>query len=135
MSGILYHYAACVWRQRGQLHPQRRRPKGIFIAPQKQRRRPQLRELGTQGIGQPQAFLADTLERREAQIAWLEAGMPKIVVYGAHDAALLDLETAAQQRQIPTSVVRDAGRTVVPAGTITCIGIGPAPRESIDVLT
>lgn len=78
------------------------------------------------------AFLAAS---REAQAAWLAAGMPKIVVYGAHDAALLDLETAAGQRQIPHCVIRDAGRTVVPAGTVTCIGIGPAPRESIDALT
>jgi peptidyl-tRNA hydrolase len=61
--------------------------------------------------------------------------MPKIVVYGADDAALLALETAAQQRQIPNSLIRDAGRTIVPAGTVTCIGLGPAPRESIDALT
>ena len=70
-----------------------------------------------------------------AQVAWLEAGMPKIVVYGAHDAALLELEMIAQQRQIPNCIIRDAGRTVVRAGTITCVGLGPAPAASIDRLT
>jgi PTH2 family peptidyl-tRNA hydrolase len=78
------------------------------------------------------AFLA---AGRAAQIAWLEAGQPKIVVYAAHDAALLELEASAQQRQIPACLIRDAGRTVVPAGTITCVGLGPAPAADIDLLT
>jgi len=78
------------------------------------------------------AFLA---AGHAAQVAWLEAGMPKIVVYGAHAAALLELEATAQQRQIPNCVIRDAGRTVVAAGTITCVGLGPAPAEHIDRLT
>src|SRR5262245_33025998 len=78
------------------------------------------------------AFLAAS---HEAQIGWLQAGMPKIVVYDTHDVALLDLEATARQRQIPSCVIRDAGRGVVRAGTITCVGIGPAPHESIDPLT
>jgi len=78
------------------------------------------------------AFLAAS---HAAQAAWLEAGMPKVVVYGAHDAALLELEATARQREIPNCVIRDAGRTVVPAGTITCVGLGPAPAASIDRLT
>ncbi len=78
------------------------------------------------------AFLA---AGQPAQIAWLQAGQPKIIVYGAHDAALLELEANAHQLQLPVCLVRDAGRTVVPAGTITCVGIGPAPAASIDPLT
>src|SRR3954468_22080274 len=78
------------------------------------------------------AFLAAS---HAAQAAWLEAGMPKIIVYGTHDAALLELEMIAQKRHIPNCVIRDAGRTVVPAGTITCLGLGPAPAASIDRLT
>ncbi len=61
-----------------------------------------------------EAFLAAS---HEAQIAWLQAGMPRIVVYSAHDAALLDLEATACQRQIPSCIIRDAWRTVVRAGT------------------
>lgn len=78
------------------------------------------------------SFLAAS---HEAQVAWLQAGMPKIVVYGAEDAALLDLEATARQRQIPTCVIRDAGRTVVRADTMSCVGIGPAPHENIAPLT
>lgn len=78
------------------------------------------------------AFLAASVD---AQAVWVRAGMPKIVVYARDDAAILALESAAQERQIPVCLVRDVGRTVVPPGTITCIGIGPALASSIDSLT
>jgi peptidyl-tRNA hydrolase len=71
----------------------------------------------------------------QAQLAWLQAGMPKIVVYAADADALVQLETAARQRQIPACLVHDAGRTVIPAGTITCVGLGPAPADILDPLT
>ncbi|HEX5689878.1 MAG TPA: aminoacyl-tRNA hydrolase [Roseiflexaceae bacterium] len=78
------------------------------------------------------AFVAARLPE---QAAWLQAGMPKIVV-GAPDAeSLLQLEAQARERLIPVILVRDAGRTVVPTGTITCLGLGPAPAEAIDALT
>jgi peptidyl-tRNA hydrolase len=70
-----------------------------------------------------------------AQAAWLDVGMPKIVVYAADADALQQLETAARQRGIPICLVRDAGRTVIPAGTITCLGLGPAPAEAVDQVT
>jgi PTH2 family peptidyl-tRNA hydrolase len=78
------------------------------------------------------AFLAATTD---AQAMWIEAGMPKIVVYASDDDALRDLESAAQQRRIPVCLIRDEGRTVVPPETLTCIGIGPALATSIDSLT
>jgi peptidyl-tRNA hydrolase len=71
----------------------------------------------------------------QAQIAWLQVGMPKIVVYAADAEALVQLETDAQQQHIPACLVHDAGRTVLPAGTITCLGLGPAPAETVDRLT
>jgi PTH2 family peptidyl-tRNA hydrolase len=78
------------------------------------------------------AFLAATAD---AQATWIEAGMPKIVVFASDEAALHALESAARQRQIPVCLIRDEGRTVVPPETITCIGIGPALATSIDSLT
>ena len=78
------------------------------------------------------AFLAAS---SEAQVAWLEAGMPKIVVYASDEQAILALEQAAHQNQIPACLIRDAGRTVVSPGTITCLGIGPAAAKGIDSLT
>ena len=78
------------------------------------------------------AFVAAT---QQAQAAWLEIGMPKIVVYAADAGALIQLEMAAREQQIPACLVYDAGRTVIPAGTMTCLGLGPAPTELVDGLT
>lgn len=78
------------------------------------------------------AFLqADTA----AQQNWLANGMPKVVLQGQTEAELRSLEQAAQARSLPVYLITDAGRTVLPAGTVTCLGIGPAPAEAIDALT
>ena len=71
----------------------------------------------------------------QAQRAWLQIGMLKIVVYAADADTLVQLEQAAQRQQIPACLVHDAGRTVLPAGTITCLGLGPAPADALDPLT
>jgi PTH2 family peptidyl-tRNA hydrolase len=78
------------------------------------------------------AFVAASAQ---AQLAWLQVGMPKIVVYAADADALVQLEMAARQQQIPACLVHDAGRTVIPAGTITCLGLGPAPADTLDPLS
>lgn len=78
------------------------------------------------------AFVAAS---EQAQAAWLQVGMPKIVVYAADADALIVLEARAHWQQIPACLVRDAGRTVLPSGTITCLGLGPAPAELVDRLT
>jgi PTH2 family peptidyl-tRNA hydrolase len=78
------------------------------------------------------AFVAASAQ---AQRAWLQVGMPKIVVYALDLDTLVQLEAAARQHQIPACLVHDAGRTVIPAGTITCLGLGPATAEVLDPLT
>jgi PTH2 family peptidyl-tRNA hydrolase len=78
------------------------------------------------------AFVVAT---QQAQLAWLQVGMPKIVVYAADADALVQLEQRAKEQQIPACLVHDAGRTVLAAGTITCLGLGPAPADTIDALT
>ena len=72
---------------------------------------------------------------QQAQVAWLQVGMPKIVVYAADADALVQLEARAREQQIAACLIHDAGRTVVPAGTITCLGLGPAPVETLDPFT
>jgi PTH2 family peptidyl-tRNA hydrolase len=70
-----------------------------------------------------------------AQQRWLEEGMPKIVLRVANEEELLRLHEQAQQAGLPALLVEDAGKTVLPAGTYTCLGIGPAPDEGVDQLT
>jgi peptidyl-tRNA hydrolase len=71
----------------------------------------------------------------DRQSAWLEAGMPKVVLRCENQAALLELAAQAQAAGLPTMLVRDAGRTVVEAGTATCVGIGPDDPARIDAIT
>jgi peptidyl-tRNA hydrolase len=66
---------------------------------------------------------------------WLEVGMPKVVLRGDDDAHLATLEQRAADAKLPVALIRDAGHTVVAAGTVTCLGIGPAGDEAIDALT
>lgn len=71
----------------------------------------------------------------EAQQRWLDDGMPKVVVKAPGAEDLLRLEALAHSRGVPASLIEDAGRTVVPEGTLTCLGLGPAPEEAIDEIT
>ena len=61
--------------------------------------------------------------------------MPKIVLRCDSEQELLALEAAAESAGLPNALIRDAGHTVVAAGTVTCLGLGPATIEAIDALT
>ncbi len=69
------------------------------------------------------------------QRAWFEAGMPKIVLSCASGVELAGLAAAAEAAGLPVFLVRDAGKTVVEAGTATCLGIGPASAQRIDAIS
>ena len=45
------------------------------------------------------------------------------------------LRKVAETQSLIVVQVEDRGLTQIPAGTITCIGIGPAPTELIDRVT
>ncbi len=63
------------------------------------------------------------------------AGMPKVVLKVADEAALQALQAKAQSAGMPVALIQDAGRTVVAAGTLTCVGIGPATAAQLEPLT
>lgn len=69
------------------------------------------------------------------QQAWFDQGMPKIVVAARGSAELQSLADQASQAGIAIALIRDAGRTVVASGTVTCLGLGPAPAAEIDKIT
>jgi peptidyl-tRNA hydrolase, PTH2 family len=71
----------------------------------------------------------------EARMEWLGEGMPKVVVQVQDEVELHRLLDQALLEGIPAELIEDAGRTVVLEGTITCLGLGPAPDEKIDRLT
>ena len=71
----------------------------------------------------------------DQQKQWFGEGMPKVVLSGDSEQEITELHQKAVESDIPTQIIRDAGRTVVASGTITCVGIGPAAKEDIDKIT
>jgi PTH2 family peptidyl-tRNA hydrolase len=67
--------------------------------------------------------------------AWLEEGQPKVVLKAVSAAQLEDIVSHARTASLPVEVVRDAGRTQLAPGTVTCCAIGPAETERIDLVT
>ena len=66
---------------------------------------------------------------------WKHTGMKKIVLKVQTLEQLEEYYKKAKKAKLPCSIIADAGHTVVKAGTITCVGIGPETEEKIDLIT
>lgn len=66
---------------------------------------------------------------------WLREGQCKVALRVRTVEALSGLGKEADTRGLPYSIVQDSGLTQVAPGTITCLGIGPAPANLLDPLT
>jgi len=73
--------------------------------------------------------------RRKWFDEWLNEGQRKIAVKVKSEKEMSQLETAAKELGLPNALIVDRGLTEIPAGTVTCLGIGPAPAEKVDKLT
>ena len=67
--------------------------------------------------------------------AWRDEGQRKIVVKAKDLNELLLLKDKAERLGLITCIIRDAGLTEVPPGTITCMGIGPDDEQIINKIT
>jgi peptidyl-tRNA hydrolase, PTH2 family len=79
-----------------------------------------------------EAFLSASAEDRRV---WLAEGMPKVVLACGGPEELRTIHERAVAARLPAALIRDAGRTVVPEGTPTCAGIGPADDAALDAIT
>ena len=66
---------------------------------------------------------------------WLDSGQKKVVLKVSSERELIDIYEKARNSGLPAVVIADAGLTELPPGTITAVGIGPAPDERIDRIT
>ncbi|XP_069700962.1 peptidyl-tRNA hydrolase 2, mitochondrial-like [Periplaneta americana] len=64
--------------------------------------------------------------------AWSDDGQAKVVLKVDTERELLELASTAQSNGLITSLVQDAGRTQIAAGSKTVLGIGPGPVNLID---
>ena len=73
--------------------------------------------------------------RKEWFEGWLREGQCKIAVKVKNEKELVKLEGEAKELGLPNALIVDRGLTEIPAGTVTCLGIGPAPVERVDKIT
>ena len=66
---------------------------------------------------------------------WALQGMKKIVVKVIDEKDLYKYIQQAKDKGLTTSVITDAGKTVVAPGTVTCGAIGPNEEEAVDIIT
>lgn len=66
---------------------------------------------------------------------WLREGQKKVVLKVSSLEEILELKERADRERIPNAIIADAGLTELEPGTVTCLGLGPAPSETIDRLT
>lgn len=72
---------------------------------------------------------------RTAVSNWKSEGQKKVVLKVAGVQDLFRLREEAERAGIPSAIVADAGLTEIPPGTITALGLGPAPNRLIDKVT
>jgi len=66
---------------------------------------------------------------------WKRQGAKKVVLKVKDLRELKKLYKKAKNGKLPCFLVRDAGKTQIRKGTITCLSIGPAKEEDIDKIT
>jgi len=67
--------------------------------------------------------------------AWEKTGQAKVCLKIDSEESMLNLAAKAREAGLTWTIVRDAGRTQVEAGSMTVLGIGPAAVEDIDKIT
>jgi PTH2 family peptidyl-tRNA hydrolase len=82
------------------------------------------------------AAYKETVRRgRGLEQAWGAAGEPTIVLQVENAEKLEQLNRAAKKSGVVACTVRDAGRTQVASGSMTCCAIGPDRLAAIDAIT
>jgi len=66
---------------------------------------------------------------------WRREGAMKVVLKIPTLKDLTQISKKAKEAKLPYALIRDAGRTQLRAGTVTCLGIGPAEESKIDRIT
>ena len=78
-----------------------------------------------------EAYLRTAKKKPEWATMWIAEGMKKIVLRVESKEELTALFNELKN-QLPSALITDAGHTQVESGTLTALGVGPAPEVEID---
>ncbi|HIF46017.1 MAG TPA: aminoacyl-tRNA hydrolase [Candidatus Poseidoniales archaeon] len=67
--------------------------------------------------------------------AWFAGGQAKVTLKGTDDEQLLYLHEKAKLAGLNSCIIRDAGRTQIPSGSLTVVAIGPALKNELNQIT
>ncbi len=67
--------------------------------------------------------------------SWRAEGAKKVVLKVESEQAIIRLRDLAVRASLANSLIKDAGLTEVPAGTITALAIGPDEESKINKIT
>lgn len=68
-------------------------------------------------------------------LRWERHGQAKVALQVKSQQELVDLRFKALDLGITAEVIQDAGRTQIEAGSLTVLGVGPAPKSLVDKVT
>jgi PTH2 family peptidyl-tRNA hydrolase len=79
----------------------------------------------------------ESLQRSNPELLqrWKTDGQAKVVVQVSDEEQLELLQGIAQSLEITARIIHDGGRTQIPAGSATVLGLGPAPKPLLDQVT
>ena len=80
------------------------------------------------------AYALTLSRKKEDAREWEEEGQKKIVLKVGSEEELLSLYER-MKREVPCALIRDAGKTQLEPGTVTCFGAGPAEESVINKYT
>lgn len=72
---------------------------------------------------------------KKAFDAWFNCGQAKVVLKVDSLDELKQYMQEARSNKLTVAMITDAGRTQIEPGTVTCLGIGPAPVSELDKIT
>ena len=66
---------------------------------------------------------------------WERLGQAKVAVKTENEEELLLLQAQAVSLGLCAQVIHDQGRTQIPSGSATVLGVGPGPKSVVDQVT
>ena len=78
----------------------------------------------------------EAMKRRETWFEdWKAEGQKKVVLKVKSSGEIDEIYRRAKAAKLPSAIIEDRGLTQLEPGTVTCVGIGPAPDDSVDAIT